>query len=111
MGDFATIDALDFAMTTLTILKWRVNGLNNASLAAVQQPSSKRPSRTLADPRVPPLGARALVEMFSNSRRAVGYGASLRPRRTFCGRPQKITSPPWIEIGGPEMRSHPPVLT
>jgi hypothetical protein len=23
---------------------------------------------------------------------------------------RKITSPPWIEIGGPEMRSHPPVL-
>jgi hypothetical protein len=54
--------------------------------------------------------ARALVEMFSNSRRAVGYGASLDLVALFApGR--KITSPPWIEIGGPEMRSHPPVLT
>ena len=30
MGDFATIDALDSAMTTLTILKSRVNGLEPA---------------------------------------------------------------------------------
>jgi hypothetical protein len=30
MGDFATVDALDSAMTTLTILKSRVNGLEPA---------------------------------------------------------------------------------
>jgi hypothetical protein len=30
MGDFATIDVLDSAMTTLTILKSRVNGLEPA---------------------------------------------------------------------------------